>query len=121
MICCLKPFECLTVVNGIFLQDTTPEAARNFQWKKKRKLVKPITHIGFFKCPCAYAEKAIQEMNSVEIDGRTICVGRPSRSQMHLEAPPSFNNSHSGHRSNGRTSMTRLSRASLAAMECCGR
>ncbi|KAF7879426.1 hypothetical protein EAF04_000622 [Stromatinia cepivora] len=64
------------VVNDACLQDTTPKAARNFQWKKKRKLFKPITHIGFFKCPCAYAEKAIQEMNSAEFDGRTICIDR---------------------------------------------
>ncbi|EMR85332.1 hypothetical protein ACHAPC_009508 [Botrytis cinerea] len=41
-----------------------------------------------------------------------------SQSQLRLEAPPSsYNNSHSGYRGNGPTSMTRLSRASLAAME----
>ncbi|APA08177.1 hypothetical protein SS1G_00130 [Sclerotinia sclerotiorum 1980 UF-70] len=40
-----------------------------------------------------------------------------SHSQLQLEAPPSFKNSHSGYRSGGPTSMTRLSRASLAAME----
>ncbi|KAI9646904.1 hypothetical protein NHQ30_004904 [Ciborinia camelliae] len=43
--------------------------------------------------------------------------GGSSRSQLRLEAPPSFSNSMSGYRTNGRTSMTRLSKASLAAME----
>ncbi|TGO83947.1 hypothetical protein BPOR_0570g00020 [Botrytis porri] len=40
-----------------------------------------------------------------------------SQSQLRLEAPSSYNNSRSGYRGNGSTSMARLSRASLAAME----
>ncbi|KAF7862873.1 uncharacterized protein EAF02_010422 [Botrytis sinoallii] len=40
-----------------------------------------------------------------------------SQSQLRLEAPSSYSNSRSGYRGSGSTSMARLSRASLAAME----
>lgn len=43
--------------------------------------------------------------------------GGSSRSQLRLENSRSFSNTHSGYRNSGRTSMTRLSRSSLAAME----